>query len=575
MAHFEEYVYEDLPLDEEEQTTSSHNLSLEDSIELTDALYDWHRGLERSDAVSMEEDLQSQSSFNISIEDSLDISATISGMNRKIIEREDSLLLEEFLRITLCSPGTIKQSKFGTFRYAQAKYGMNVRACEETLSLTEAFIVKVNDGYRQGLDDGLEVFENLERQVDYSLSLEDSLTIAEDVLHQLHFFYSLEDSFPVAESVENQTTVSISDAFDIVAPSFLEFTLREGIYLTTRWKFYIRDSSGNVIASLVNARERWYKEALNHGGSAGFFFDSEGTLCTEDILAINENDLVIKYRGVTVWGGRISAIKKVADGNNIYWEVVAKQFVNLLEKRFCGYNKSTGLSEPREFTTTDAGQIAWTLIDEAQSETYGDLGITQGTIQSSVNRTKSFDRKNIAEAILELAENDYGFDFEITPDKVFNVYYPMKGEIKDDIVFKYPGNCISFESLEDGWDVINHQLGLGKHWGGAELAYVGDDVTSQASYGRRESIEAYKDIELLAYLTSMVDMDIEWNKDIHKVVKFKSFVDSKSELHNYELGDMVRTIAHSFDVDERLYVYERQVSIDDGDTPTVTLTLGD
>jgi hypothetical protein len=276
-----------------------------------------------------------------------------------------------------------------------------------------------------------------------------------------------------------------------------------------------------------------------------------------------------------MFGGQISSVRKVAEGNNRYWEVTAVQFFNLLEQRYCGYNKSTGLSDPREFTTTQAGTIAWTLIDETQDETNGNLGITHGVIQDSVARTKSYEKKNIAEAIVELADNDYGFDFEITADKVFNVYYPMKGTIRDDVVFRYPGNCLNMECMENGLDVVNSELGLGRHWGGQEIYYIVDDVTSQVAYGRREKIASYKDVEMQTYLNNMVTEDISWNKDIHQVVKFKAFVDAKTDLGAYGLGDSVRVVADDFDIDEQLFVYERQVSIDEADSVTVALTLGD
>ena len=341
------------------------------------------------------------------------------------------------------------------------------------------------------------------------------------------------------------------------------------------FKFLIRNPSGDYLASLVNARERWFREALNHGGAAGFILDTTDELCNSTILAVNQNELIVEYKGTKLWGGQICYVRKIAKGNDLYWEVGAKQFFNLFEKRFCGYNKSTGISDPREFTTIDSGTIAWTLIDESQSEVNGDFGVTEGTIQASVNRTKEYERKNIAEAILELADNDFGFDFEITTEKVFNVYYPFKGTIKDDVVFRYPGNCEDFNCLEDGWSVLNHELGLGRHWGGQEIQYVVDDATSQGSYKRREDIKSYKDVGVQAFLTDMVEEDIDWLKDIHKVVKFGARIDEKTDLTDYEMGDLVRCLADAFDVDESLYVYERSVKVGDDDEPEVNLTLGD
>jgi hypothetical protein len=425
-----------------------------------------------------------------------------------------------------------------------------------------------------GLKDSITFNDSIVVSQGFKLSLEDSMSILEEMSISYGWCIFPLDSISISENMGNNTALRLSDSISIDV-SLLEIVKAEGVSLTTGWKFLIRDSSGNYLASLVNARSRWFKEALNHGGSAGFILDPTDENCNSTILATNQNELIIQYKGYDMFGGQISSVRKVAEGNSRYWEVTAIQFFNLLEQRFCGYNKSTGLSDIREFTTTDAGTIAWTLIDESQDEVNGDLGITQGTLQASLNRTKSYEKKNIAEAIVELADNDYGFDFEITTDKVFNVYYPMKGTVRDEVVFRYPGNCLSFDCLENGLDVVNHELGLGRHWGGQEIYYVVDDVTSQAAYGRREKIDSYKDVEIQAFLNDMVTEDIAWNKDIHQVVKFKSFIDDKSDLYMYELGDTVRVVADDFNVNEQLFVYERQVAIDEGDTATVTLTLGD
>ena len=345
--------------------------------------------------------------------------------------------------------------------------------------------------------------------------------------------------------------------------------------MKSNWKFLIRNPSGNYIASLANARKRWFREALNHGGAAGFILDATDSMCLDTILAINQNELIVEYKGTKLWGGQLVSRRKVASGNDKYWEITARQFFNLFEKRFCGYNKSTGISDPREFVTTDGGTIAWTLINESQSEVNGSWGVTQGTIQTSVSRTRTYEKKNIAEAIIELADNDFGFDFEITPDKVFNVYYPFKGSVKDNVVFRYPGNCEDMDCLEDGGDMINHELGLGRHWGGQEIYYVVDDVGSQTSYKRREKIASYKDVGVQAFLNDMVTEDVSWLKDLHKVVKFKARIDEKTDLTDYELGDLVRTVADDFDINECFYVYERVVDIGEDDEPRVTLTLGD
>ena len=75
-----------------------------------------------------------------------------------------------------------------------------------------------------------------------------------------------------------------------------------------------------------------------------------------------------------------------------------------------------------EYASTDAGEIAWDLIDNSQNQTNGDLGITKGIIETTQNRDRTYYNQNIMEAIVNLSNVIGGFDFEFTHNKVFNVY---------------------------------------------------------------------------------------------------------------------------------------------------------
>src|SRR3989344_1394903 len=111
-------------------------------------------------------------------------------------------------------------------------------------------------------------------------------------------------------------------------------------------------------------------------------------------------------------------------------EAFAVGFFNLLAKRRT-INK-------RVFVSTDAGDIAWTLIDESQQSDlpYSDFGITQGLITTSVDRDRTFRFANIKEEITKMSNNNLynGFDFEIDNLDRFNVFYPTKGSQRPNLV---------------------------------------------------------------------------------------------------------------------------------------------
>lgn len=466
---------------------------------------------------------------------------------------------------------TVQQSKYGTFKYGERKYGKNV-SVYETVDILESKLAKFNDGYLATRFDSLSISEELARTFEAKRSLIDSIALSESLVNS--FTKVLSDSVALVDSSEYaDIELALSDSLEIL--EYCERVATEGAEPKSDWRFIIKDNSGNMLASLVNARKRWMVERLNNQQEAGFILDADDDNCNETILNQGVNELYIYYKNNLMWGGQIVSTRKIAKGNDIYWEVLAKDWVAFLSKGNCG------VEETREFTTTDAGEIAWTLIDEFQSLANADYGITEGTIEASITRSPVYDKKNILEAIIEMSNMgedgsaSYGFDFEITPEKVFNVYYPYKGTIREDVAFRYPDNCENFDALIDTWGIVNQEWGLGKHWTGDTAIVSRADATSQTTYKRREAIKNYSDVSVLAFLQDMVWQDIQWLKDKSKVIKFESRMDDKTDILNYDVGDGVTIICDKFDISEWLWVYERRIEIGDDDELKINLTVGE
>ncbi len=492
-----------------------------------------------------------------------------------IKQLSDSQVINESIKIKFCEENTVKSSKYGTFKYGQRKYGKNVTICEERLKAeTGQILVKINDGYLLPFGDEIDFSDSLERKVEYHLSLSDSQSISENLEKECYFFVFLDDSISLSDGKAKHTTINLFE--NVPIDILIEIYLQEAITEKSNWKFIIKDDNGNNVASLVNARKRWFIQRLNDESEAGFILDADDDNCNSTILNLGINELYIYYKEILMWSGQLVSAKKIASGDDIYWEVFAKDWVSLLGKRFVGIDK------PLEYITTDAGEIAWNLIDTTQNEVYGDFGITKGTIQPSITRSPVYDRKNILEAIKELSNqgdessaDTWGFDFEITPEKVFNVYYPYMGTVRQGVVFRYPGNCENFEALVDSWTIVNHEWGFGKHWTGNDAVVERSDATSQAIYKRREKLKSYSDVSVLAFLQDMVWQDIQWLKEPSQIIRFDARVDEKVRITDYNVGDGVVVVNDKFDIDELLWVFERKVEIDENDELNVRLTVGD
>ncbi len=502
--------------------------------------------------------------------ESVNISEEMETMPRSESFTEDVSIAEGVL-VKKCP--SVNKSVFGTFKFGQRKFGKNIDICTP-VNISEDLVTKTNGNIVKTLSDNLSISENKELLLNTKRSISDSVSINENVLASCSHILTLEDNIFFSESVAGQTTMGLDDVLTPIE-DLADIGYSEGSSLKSDWKFLIKNSAGQTIASLTNARKRWFTQRLNDESEAGFILDADDEKCNASILVLGVNELRIEYKGNLLWAGQLVSARKTAKGNDVYWEVLAKDWTALLGKRYCG------VETIREFTTTDAGEIAWALISEAQALTNGSFGITLGTIEPSIVRSPTYDKKNILEALKEMANAgqdgsaSYGFDFEVTPEKVFNVYYPYRGTIRENVVFRYPGNCEDFEALVDSWGIVNQEWGLGQHWTGNTAVVSRADVDSQLLYKRREAIKNYRDMSVLTFLQDTVYQDVQWLKNPSTVMRFSSRVDAKSGILNYEVGDGVTVVCDKFDIDEWLWVYERKIDIGDNDQLKVTLTVGD
>lgn len=142
-------------------------------------------------------------------------------------------------------------------------------------------------------------------------------------------------------------------------------------------------------------------------------------------------EVSIEKDGTKIYLGVITDFNLQKDNRGMLkMDIASVSFFSLLTKRRTGAK--------RLFTNTDAGQIAKTLIDESQTSNppFSDFGVTFGTIQPSVNRDRTFRFANIKQEITQLSNNNLknGFDFDIDNSKVFNVFFPQKGNDRPNIV---------------------------------------------------------------------------------------------------------------------------------------------
>jgi hypothetical protein len=348
--------------------------------------------------------------------------------------------------------------------------------------------------------------------------------------------------------------------------------------IDSKYSIEVVDSTGQLIADLTGlAFNRKLVFVRNGTYEAEFTINLDslerlGTLSgvsPNSILDTGRNEVVVRRQGVKIFAGRM-LYDGANFGDQVEVQVKVDGWFNLFKDRY------TSIS--RLFTTTDAGQIAWTLISESQALTYGTLGITQGSIAVSQNRTRLYEFKNIRDAIIQLSEVENGIDFEITPDRVFNVYYPQMGVDRTEFEFIFPGNIKKLNITTDTTKLMNYIIARGQGIGQGQLVDIRQDTDSQNLYGLRQSVQDFSDIPDVAILQELADEQLRLYKDPIELLDITLDGNQEPFVGSYWLGDRIPVTIEGYQrysniVQKQYRVDEIVISIDEFDNETVDLKM--
>ena len=267
-----------------------------------------------------------------------------------------------------------------------------------------------------------------------------------------------------------------------------------------------------------------------------------------------------------IYGGYISDLQfsrgNSEEGN---MEVASKGFFSLLNKRFT--------NSLREYASEDLSDIAWDLINYTQGLTYGNFGITRGTDPTTRNAQRTYKYKKICDAILAMsnAETQNGFDFEITNNKVFNVYYPAKGTQRKNIVFEDENNILNYSIRKPFIDsMANQVIVFGEGFGEDSIVEVRDaeNAFKNAFYLLQDAVSE-KDVRVAETLQEKGDKYLSQNKYPQPSVS----ITCDYEVINYNefsLGDWVKLKIANWGINA-LYRVEKR-GLDDKGNVYLTLT---
>jgi hypothetical protein len=257
-----------------------------------------------------------------------------------------------------------------------------------------------------------------------------------------------------------------------------------------------------------------FSNVLNNAGSFQGNISTRHPKALPETLDPGRTAIFVERDGGIVWGGILWRLQ-VQTGTE-------KSTISLAGNDFFSYfldvsNRGRYIRHTKVYTEDDQLFIARDLIDYAQEITHGvsaNIGVTTGSelttdeggIAQLRTRTYNFyERKNIGDAIRDLAALENGFEFVIdcfydagTISKVFRLHYPIIHETPP-IIFDYPNNILSYTLPVDATKMAKKVDAIGAGEGDSTLIATVED-TSLEQYPQREGTFSYKDISVAATL---------------------------------------------------------------------------
>lgn len=221
--------------------------------------------------------------------------------------------------------------------------------------------------------------------------------------------------------------------------------------------------------------------------------------------------LYVDRDGVIVWGGIIWT--RLYQSTDRTLQIGGNDFLSLWQHRF--------LTTTKQYTNQDPISIASDLASFTKLAAGGDVGITVNVMGGSgvlVSQTwNSWDLKGIEDAIRDLSQSNFGFDYAIdcswsggVPTKTLNLTYPRRGRpfSISGLVWEYPGNIANYQYPEDATQMATtvYDVGAGS---GATMLLSPMSTPSQIDIGYPllETTLQYKDVTSATVLAGRATAD--------------------------------------------------------------------
>ena len=335
------------------------------------------------------------------------------------------------------------------------------------------------------------------------------------------------------------------------------------------YKVIVKDASGNNVGEFEKFRNLKFGKKLNNFGECSFEVPANDSKVSQ-LIALRVYSVWIYREGTLLWAGEQAIRQGDLDDRGDNWAtIVCYDWLEQLNSRYTVAEQI--------YTFQSGSDIVWDLIDQTQQDTNGDLGITQGTLEESTWREKTYTNQNIMDAIVNLANLLDGFDFQINNSKVFSISNFIGIDRSDTIVLEYGTNVKSVRITEDFSKPSTRAIILGQTDEVTDQVRLErNDATQQTAYGLREYTQSVMEVSEVATLEATGDAVLRKYGSPLLKVSVDIVRSTTPTIEDFSLGDIIRVKIKSgiYNIDENFRVFEWTVSYDTDNTETLSLVLG-
>lgn len=317
------------------------------------------------------------------------------------------------------------------------------------------------------------------------------------------------------------------------------------------YQIIIKDGSGTVIGELKDWSQVTYSKVLNDFGKCTFTVPvTASNLST--FIGLRRFTTHVYRNNTRVWAGEQALFQgplRTNSENNI--TLVSYDWFEQLYGRLI----------TKVYDQIDAGAIFWDMINTSQNETDGDMGFTEGDIEATQPRDRNFSDDIIGEECKRLTNIINGIDFEITDDKVVNVFAQRGLDKTNQIVFEYGVNMQEITKLLYDFSIVSNQaIVRGEGMGTQQQRVVRTDTTSRGIYGLRQRLITESNVSETTTLEEKGDAINLKYRQASIQLEFKQENNSSPEFGSIGLGDVVKARVdhgiHNINNNFRVYGWE-------------------